>query len=247
MEDTHTLVAAYVLDAVDDLERVAVDRHLRACETCRAEVDELREASARLAATAWSVPPPRLRDSVLASIATTRQVAGVSPAAPSATVAPRRSRLRSVSAAAVVVVAVGGAAGGAWVVQNQRVRDERANVEAARADESLTRAVLAAPDLITREAALTGGGRVSVASSKLNGAGVVMLTADAAPPRGKIYQIWTIQGRDATPVGSMVPGQSTNVQLVKGLPAANAVGVTVESGPGATVPAQPLVGSVPLT
>ena len=47
--DIHALVGAYALDAVDDLERVAFERHLQACESCRAEVDELRETAGSLA------------------------------------------------------------------------------------------------------------------------------------------------------------------------------------------------------
>ncbi len=70
--DIHSLVGAFALDAVDDLERAAVDRHLRECDACRIEVAELREAAARLADGAWSVPPPRLRENVLAAVATTR-------------------------------------------------------------------------------------------------------------------------------------------------------------------------------
>jgi anti-sigma factor RsiW len=36
--DIHALGGAYALDAVDDLERVAFDRHLAECETCALEV-----------------------------------------------------------------------------------------------------------------------------------------------------------------------------------------------------------------
>jgi anti-sigma factor RsiW len=248
--DAHTLIGAYVLDAVTDLERAAFDRHMRDCEECRSEVDELREATARLADGAWSVPPPGLRDNVLAAIATTRQVAPVSPAAPAVVPAvvpaPSRSRLRLVSAAAAVVVAAGAAATAVYLIQDQRVRQEQANVTAARASENLTRAVLDSPDLVLKEQQLTTGGRVTVASSKLRNAGVVILAADAAPADGKVYQLWTIRGQAATPEGSMAPGQSSALQLVPDLPEADGVGVTVEPGPGATKPTEPLVGTVTL-
>jgi RNA polymerase sigma factor (sigma-70 family) len=39
--DAHTLLGAYVLDAVDDIDRAAFGRHLNECEECRAEVAEL--------------------------------------------------------------------------------------------------------------------------------------------------------------------------------------------------------------
>lgn len=245
--DIHALGGAYALDAVDDLERVAFDRHLAECETCLLEVAEYRETVTRLAEGSWSVPPPRLRDNVLAAIATTRQIAPVSPAAPPvATGGARRARLRLVAAAAAVVVAAAGAATVTWAVQDQRVRDERAIAQAARSTENLTRAVLDAPDLVLKEQQLTTGGRVTVASSKLRDAGVVLLAADAAPADGKVYQMWAIRGQQATPEGSMAPGQSAAVQLIPGLPEADGVGVTVEPAPGATKPTAPLVGTVTL-
>jgi hypothetical protein len=60
--DIHALGGAYALDAVDDLERVAFDRHLAECEACTVEVAEYRETATRLAEGSWSVPPPRMRE-----------------------------------------------------------------------------------------------------------------------------------------------------------------------------------------
>ena len=69
--DIHTLGGAYALDAVDDLERASFDRHLAECEACLLEVAEYRETVTRLAEGAWSVPPPRMREQVLARAAAT--------------------------------------------------------------------------------------------------------------------------------------------------------------------------------
>lgn len=244
--EVHSLIGPYVLDSVDDLERVAFDRHLRECEICRAEVDELREASARLADGAWSVPPSRLRDDVMAAIATTRQIAPISPAAP-ALPAPRRSRLRLVTAAAAVVVTAAGAAATVYAVQEQRVRDQRAVAVAARAAEARVQAVLAAPDLVVKKEPMTGGGEVTVAVSRLQNAGVVMLAADSAPVGNHVYQLWTI--RDQKPVSELAlkVGQATAVQIVNGLPEASDVGVTVEPAPGSLTPTTPMVADVKLT
>ena len=73
--DIHALAGAYAIDAVDDLERAAFDRHLADCETCANEVGELRDAAARLTEGTWSVPPPRMREQVLARAAATPQLA----------------------------------------------------------------------------------------------------------------------------------------------------------------------------
>ena len=56
MSDIHTLSGAYALDALLDLERAEFERHLSACDACRAEVASLREAASHLAeasATPW--------------------------------------------------------------------------------------------------------------------------------------------------------------------------------------------------
>ncbi|MFC7534894.1 anti-sigma factor domain-containing protein [Actinoplanes sp. GCM10030250] len=240
--DVHTLVGAYALDALDDLERAAFDRHLRECEACRYEADDLRETAARLADGAWSVPPPSLRESVLTEIANTRQVAPATVA--TAPARPRRLRLVAAAAAVVAVVAAGTAV---VTVQEQRVREAQALATAAQARETRVRSVLAAPDVVIREEPLTSGGRVTVASSRLRNAGVIMLAADGAPPPGQVYQLWTIRGETPASEGALGTGQSASVQLVEGLPGASAVGVTVERAPSATTPTTPLEALVALT
>ena len=250
--EIHALVGAYVLDAVDDLERAAFDRHLRECEVCRAEAEELREASARLADSTWSVPPPRLRTNVLAAITETRQLSPISPAAPAILgerVGTRRGvpRRRLLAAAAAVVVAAAGAGAAVYAVQDQRVRQERALAEAAQASEARVRGILAAPDLVVREQPLTGGtGRVTVAYSRQHDAGVIMLAADSAPTGGRVYQLWTIQSAVPKSAGALAVGQTAAVQVVDGLPGASDVGVTAEPAPRSTVPTLPLLADVKL-
>ena len=244
--DIHALVGAYALDAVDDLERAAFERHLAECETCQTEVDELRETVGRLADSTWSVPPPRLRGEVMAEIGRTRQL----PPPEQARIlqAAKTSRWRRLTAvAAAAVVLAGGAGAAAWTIQDQRVRDEHAVAAAAQQREARTRSILAAPDLVVRTAPMTGGGKVTVASSALRNAGVVLLGADAAPADGKVYQLWTIRGKTATSAGVLAAGESNAVQIVDGLPGSDAFGVTVEPPLGSKTPTVPLVASVQLT
>jgi anti-sigma factor RsiW len=49
--EIHTLTGPYVLDAVDDDERVAFERHLAVCAACTAEINGLREAIAKSASS----------------------------------------------------------------------------------------------------------------------------------------------------------------------------------------------------
>ncbi|GGN62221.1 hypothetical protein GCM10010112_20140 [Actinoplanes lobatus] len=241
--DVHALLGAYVLDAVDDIERAAFDRHLRECEVCRMETGELREVTARLADGAWSAPPPRLRENVLAEISGTRQLAPLALPA-----ARRRSpgRLRLVAAAAVVVAAVGAGAA-VWAIQDQRVRDARQLAALAEQREARVRSILSAPDVQVHAERLNSGGRVTVASSRLRNAGVIMLAADGAPDPGKVYQLWTIRGGTPASAGALGVGQSTAVQVVDGMPGASDVGVTVEPAPGSATPTTPLDAVVKLT
>ncbi|WP_433302848.1 anti-sigma factor [Actinoplanes sp. CA-030573] len=236
----HSLIGAYALDAVDDVERAAFDRHLRECEECRTEVDELREASARLAAGAWSVPPPRLRANVMAAVRTTRQLA---PETRPARAARPAMRWRRWAAAAAAVVAVGGVT---YAVQDQRVRREHAAAEAARADEAQVRAVLAAPDLVVRDQVVTGGGRVTVAVSRLRNAGVIMLAADSVPG-GRVYQLWTVRGGAAHSEGALDTGQTAAVRIVEGIDQASGVGVTLEPPGGSATPTLPMVAALKIT
>src|SRR5689334_9084112 len=74
--DIHALAGAYALDALNDIERAAFDRHAAECEACAVEVAELRETVGRMAEVSWSVPPPRMRRAVLAEVSRTRQVGG---------------------------------------------------------------------------------------------------------------------------------------------------------------------------
>ncbi|MGK5678992.1 anti-sigma factor [Actinoplanes sp. URMC 104] len=240
--EIHTLAGAYALDAVDEFERTAFERHLRDCDSCRSEVDELRETAATLAHDTWSVPPPRLRENVLAEIARTRQLP------PDSAPAARKSfRWQRLTAAAAAVVAAAGVGTTVYVVQDQRVRDQRAIAEQAQAEIGRVRAILAAPDVELREQAVSTGGRVTVATSRLHNAGVVMLAANAAP-EGRVYQLWTVRpGGGPQSVGVLHEGQEADVVVLDGLPGASDVGVTVEPPKGSATPTLPMVADVKLT
>jgi anti-sigma-K factor RskA len=57
---------AYVLGALEPQEREAFAEHLRTCDQCRREVEELRVAAEALPLTAEPVdPPPELRDRIM--------------------------------------------------------------------------------------------------------------------------------------------------------------------------------------
>ncbi len=244
--DIHALVGAYALDAIDDLERAAFDRHIADCETCRAELDELQETAARLADASWSVPPPRLRTEVMAAVGRTRQLPPPVPVPAEAERRPSSWRRRTVAVAAAVLLAAGTGAT-VYSVQDQRV--ERADSLAAAAEqrEERARAILAAPDLVVRTAPVIGGGKVTVASSPSRNAGVVLLGADRTLAADEALQLWTIRGTGpARNAGVLAAGTTSVTQVIDGLPGTDAVAVSLEPAGGSATPTT-VVARVELT
>ena len=238
--DVHALAGAYVLDAVDDIERAAFERHLAQCETCATDVAELREAAVRLADPTWSVPPARMRDDVMAAISRTRQAG---PRAATAAHDPRVSIARwrrfAAGAAAAGILAVGAGAA-SWAVQEQRVRDQQAIAAGAQAQTQRLQAVLSAPDAQTRTAALATGGRVTMIMSPGHNAAVLAVSADVAPAPDRAFQLWLL--KDGTPIPSRVlpPGTAASTVLVQGLAGHQGLAVSEESSSGAQTPSRVL-------
>jgi anti-sigma-K factor RskA len=233
--DIHALVGAYALDAVDDIERAAFERHLAECETCRVEVDELRETVGRLADSTWSVPPPRLRAEVLAEIGRTRQL---TPGGPSRRERADVSRWRrfAAGAAAAVVLAVGAGAA-TWAVQEQRVRHGSTVAAAAQQQQARIQAVLAAGDLVVRTAPMIGGGKVTVAYSAAQNASVVAMRADSAPAADRSFQMWTIRGTAAPVSARVLPaGDQSAIELVNGIAGNDVFAISLEKAGGSPQP-----------
>jgi anti-sigma-K factor RskA len=241
--DIHTLGGAYALDAVDDLERASFDRHLAECEACAIEVAEYRETVGRLGEGAWSVPPPRMREQVLARAAATPQLpplgtrrGGASPV----------TRWRRLAAAAAVFGVLGlGTAATTYAVQEQRLSDERGTVAAAQQRADRIQEVLAAPDAALRAGDLTGGGRVTVVVSDAEDAGVVVL-ADAPPPGpDRAYQLWVVDDVKPISVGLLPAGRSQATELIQGVRGRSAFAVSLEPAGGSPQPSTTPLVAIP--
>jgi hypothetical protein len=202
--DIHTLVGAYALDAVDDLERARFDRHLAECESCAQELAELRATAGRLADLTGLAPPARMKDAVLAQVARTRQVGA---GRPSAGRGPEvRWRRWTAAAVAAGIVAVGAGAT-TFAVENQRVRDARAQTAQAQqvAD------ILEAPDAVVRTRDVAGG-RVTVVVSGAMNKGVALVHALRDPGGGSTYQLWVVKDHPQN-VGVLAAGTGDGVQV----------------------------------
>lgn len=240
MVDIHALAGAYALDAVDDLERAAFDRHLRGCASCTLEVAELKETVAWLSHPVAEPAPPGLRAVVLAEVARTPQErASRSGSGGSST---SLTKWRRWTAAAVAASVLGlGVGAGTWAIAEQRLRAERqANAQ--------FQAVLSAPDAHLVKTQMAGG-EVSLIVSPSRDAAVAVVSGLSALPPDRAYQLWLVTG-DSSQVKPeslkvLPPGQGNARQYIDGLRGATDFAVSNEVAGGSTTPTQ-VVGKVSL-
>jgi anti-sigma-K factor RskA len=103
-DSVHELTAGYALDALDDQERIAYERHLAHCDRCQAELAAFSASAAALAFAADPAePPPALRDRILETARAERP--NVVPLRPTARTWAFRG-LAAAACAAVVGLAV---------------------------------------------------------------------------------------------------------------------------------------------
>jgi anti-sigma-K factor RskA len=236
--DVHTLIGAYALDAVDQGDREAFERHLEGCESCREEVDGLRRTALRLADAAAVAPPQALRDRVLAEVRVTPQLrdaagAGRSPGAPSAA----RPRVWLVAAAVLAVFTLGAGAL-AWTQYRA--------AEAARTEAAGINSVVTDRGARLVQQPLPGGGTATmvVAGTRavLAGSGMPALPSD------RTYQLWVVRGPRITSAGlgpSGSEGGGNWSRLVPGVQAGDVVAVSVEPSGGSAQPTTKPVVTLP--
>jgi anti-sigma-K factor RskA len=193
----HALAGAYALDALSEHERRQFEAHLAGCEPCAQEVRGLQETAARLAIAAAQVPPPGLRERVLAEASQVRQLPPrLDPAR------PRRSRwapaLLTVAAAACLAVAV---VLGVSLVRTQDRLDRANDVNA----------VLTAADASEATQPIATGGTGRVVSSQQLGKAVVIMNGLAELPSSKMYVLWRMKPGSVAPAGSLTPSSPPQV------------------------------------
>jgi anti-sigma-K factor RskA len=224
-EHVHTLTGAYALDALDDLERARVERHLERCADCAAEVRSFTETAGRLGTGATAAPPVGLRERVLAEAARTRQLPPETPATPDAGRRAAPARWLAVAAAALLVLSVGLGA----VAWNEHRQAEQARLAAAAMTE-----VVADPDRAVMDTDFAGGHGTVVASGDR-----VVLVGDgvSAPPSGHGYQLWFIGESGPRPSVMLQPaGDGRYWADATGMRPGDTMAVTVEPAGGSREP-----------
>jgi anti-sigma-K factor RskA len=240
MTDIHALSGAYALDAVDDIERAAFERHLRECPSCAQEVREFAATAARIADEAATPPPPGLRDSVLSAVSRTPQARPRRPDRADSTRDAKRWQ-RFAAAAVVVGVVAAGAGFGTWTIADQRVQDARAAATAERARIRDIEAVLAAPDAHLLGDPVAGGGQVNVVVAPSQDRAVAILSDLPELDRQRVYQLWLIHDGSPGSLGPMRPGQTETTVLIRNVRSADQFAITVEKAGGVDTPTtQPL-------
>lgn len=253
-DQEHELAAAYALDAVDDLERAAFERHLRGCVSCQAEVASFRDMHFELAATAPPVPPPpSLKANLMAQVASTAQVDpapagsaarpeskqpghGSARHASAARSAQRRSwsqRSRLLVAAAAIVVAGGGVGVGlARPWQQPTTVAQVAPVDV----------VLLASDARTVTTKIDGA-EVAVTTSAQQRRAAIQTTDMPAAPSGHVYQAWFVDPAQAPRSAGIMSGAAP--QLLQGDPG-QVLSITVEPTGGSASPTTTPIVKIPL-
>ena len=236
-EQLEEAVAAYALGALDEAERPEVERalldHLPGCASCREMLNDFREVTGDLALVApRRGVPEAVEERILDGIREQRQ--HTPPRAPA-----RRSPWSRIAVAAVAAAVVGL---GAWNLQlASRVRDSDARTEQVASALSL----IGSPD--ARSAALSGesGSLVLVWQP---GEAVLVGHDVAAPPSGKVLQLWLMRAGVPTSVGAFRPDDGIVVLPVSVDPMGfDRVAITIERAPRASRPTSAPIFSAPLT
>ena len=250
---SHDLIAAYALDAVDEIERAQFERHLAGCDACRAELVELRQATAAMAVAQTERPPAHLRDDVLQRVGNISQEVRESrrPAPRRATSVGRSSRLRQqasrhvrelalAAAALVAVVAVGVNVLAPRPSPIDEVRTAALAGDTTEVDRLLE---MFGDELVVHDTTTDTGSSARV----VRGDDGTVLITDGLPelPTDRVYQAWLIDdegarpagllGREADPVGE-VDAVDSGVQ---------AVAVSVEPAGGSEQPSDQVVLTIP--
>jgi Anti-sigma-K factor rskA len=249
--DVDDLLGAFALDAVDPEERVLVEHRLARDPVARAEVDEMRETAASLAAlpTDSEGAPDGLWGRIADAIGSPVVLpSGAEPSTPRAShdvVRFMRSRrsfpsriVMPVAAAAAILIAVlvVGLAGRA----PNRAGDLAAAYNHA-VDTGATTVALQ-PDV--------GNGQVTAEIAwKSDGTGYLRNEHLGALPAGKTYQLWATyqQGNRQRAISAGVLGRDVNAAAFHVVGSPTAFAITVEDAPGVVASRQTpvAIGEVP--
>jgi len=237
--DLHALAGAYALDAVPEADRARFERHLARCEACVQEIRGLREATARLGASAAVRPRAELKEQALRAIARTRQLPPLSRDAPPG---QRGWRARPAGGRALATALAAGFLAIA-VAMGVLVAGARHRLDLDQVRGHAIAAVLNASDVTMLTAPVRTGGTATVLESRHEHSLVFTASGLRVLPPSRNYELWLMGPAGTRPAG-MLPRPRAGMigpMVVSGLAAGDRIGMTVEPAGGAPRPASDAV------
>jgi anti-sigma-K factor RskA len=224
------LIPAHALEALDADDALLLEEHVVTCETCRRDLDELRETTALLAfATPPIEPPARLRAAILDAVA---------ESVPEAT-APRRARLAFLRGALAGALAGAAIALVIGITLHNQLSDARSSRDAQAA------LVSSLTDPSTRVQPLAG--KLEGAVLRNGGSGKLVLVNLPSTAKGRTYEAWLIgTNKVPVPAGTFAGGKTQVVALRGNAEKAKTVAITVEPAGGSSKPTTTPVASASL-
>ncbi|MEI7624093.1 MAG: anti-sigma factor [Actinomycetes bacterium] len=208
-DDVSELIGAYVLDAVDDVERRRVERAAAADPLIAAEIDRLQAVADSLADPFEMAPPVHLWDSILSEVEETPvgrggpTISGVDEITMRSSTSSRRFLL---AAAAVVAVFVIGGAALVGLSRSSAPTDSIATMKSMALD--------AASKPGSRQGVLTDPANTMEVWVIVDaqGHGFVMTDPLPALPEGETYQLWSAANGTMVSLGML--GSNPTMSLV---------------------------------
>lgn len=234
----HDLLAAYLLDAVDERERQAFEEHLLGCPDCERELLALAPTIEALASSVPAPPPPHVRAAVLRRVAEERPAPTSakrgersSGAGPTDELAARREQRSSRR-----LVLLAGAAAAVAVVMALFFGPLRGDAE-------MTPATIAAAADAERYEVQVGEATATIIVSRTLDRAAIETTDMAPAPEGQDYQLWFAQADGTvTDAGVMPHTDDPAMVLSDELGEAVGVGITMEPAGGSPQPtSEPIV------
>lgn len=246
-DESRELLGAWALNAVDDLERAAVERAIANDPQLAAEARELRETASRIAEAEAVPPPEHLREAVVNRIKDTAQYA---PRRTNGSAAlqedtggssrrHRRGRWQRIAAAAAVLIAI---AVPTAIAIDQADRADQAQQLAQQAQEDAGLAQYQADQIAE---ALTDPGAQMVGEDLPDGSRTVAVLGENAAlftARGMTelheqdYQLWVIDDEQAISAGVLTWENGRLTGHVEDFPEDAALAVTAEPAGGSEQP-----------
>jgi anti-sigma-K factor RskA len=214
-------IGAYVLGALPELEAELLERHLAGCESCRADVEELRPVTVAMARSVPQVDPPPSLKATLMEIVNSEAATSPKPRRRSFGSWVSALQPRMAAAMALAVLALGVVVG---IAADQLASGGggKTTTVAAKIDRRL---------LPTGDALLAVNGKTAT----------LRLTGAPQPPAGRVYQLWYQRGKTIERGATFRPRRDGSYRADVSVAGKDRVMVTVERAGGAAAPTGPPV------